>query len=268
MLRGRIFWGRHTLTLSLSLLSPPLVPIPKPNSSTTLSSLSSPPMADRNPEINGSETNEPSPKIQKLDQNGVRGTRNSVTNPFLKVKKLSEKAVLPSRASPLSAGYDLSSAAEIKVPARGKALVPTDLSIAIPEGTYARIVQLKYPKRQVKITAHLNFAQGATNWASESFRQPKINAVGMKQMLANRKHPAMLLVLKNFQANDTGTGTCGVRLHFNSAWGATNWAGELFRQPKINALSVKHVLANWKYPAMLLASKMFQANSTSTQGFC
>ena len=33
----------------------------------------------------------------------------------------------------------LRSAAETKVPARGKALVPTDLSIAIPEGTYARI---------------------------------------------------------------------------------------------------------------------------------
>lgn len=103
MLRGRIFWGRYTLSLSIS---PP--PFAIPNSSTTLSSLSSPPMADQNPEINGSETNEPSPKIQKLEQNGVRGTPNSVTNPFLKVKKLSEKAVLPSRASPLSAGYDLS----------------------------------------------------------------------------------------------------------------------------------------------------------------
>jgi len=33
----------------------------------------------------------------------------------------------------------LCSATEIKVPARGKALVPTDLSIAIPEGTYARV---------------------------------------------------------------------------------------------------------------------------------
>lgn len=103
MLRGRIFWGRYTLSLSIS---PP--PFAIPNSSTTLSSLSSPPMADQNPEINGSETNEPSPKIQKLEQNGVRGTPNSVTNQFLKVKKLSEKAVLPSRASPLSAGYDLS----------------------------------------------------------------------------------------------------------------------------------------------------------------
>ncbi|XP_019187107.1 PREDICTED: deoxyuridine 5'-triphosphate nucleotidohydrolase-like [Ipomoea nil] len=59
--------------------------------------------------------------------------------PHFLVKKLSENAVLPSRGSPLSAGYDLSSAAETKVPARGKALIPTDLSIAVPEGTYARI---------------------------------------------------------------------------------------------------------------------------------
>ncbi|BAF12776.1 Os03g0669100 [Oryza sativa Japonica Group] len=59
--------------------------------------------------------------------------------PLLKVKKLSENAVLPSRGSALAAGYDLSSAAEVVVPARGKAMVPTDLSIAIPEGTYARV---------------------------------------------------------------------------------------------------------------------------------
>ncbi|KAF6175268.1 hypothetical protein GIB67_030486 [Kingdonia uniflora] len=39
----------------------------------------------------------------------------------------------------LLAGYDLSSAIEAKVPARGKALIPTDLSIAISQGTYARI---------------------------------------------------------------------------------------------------------------------------------
>ncbi|KAG6674960.1 hypothetical protein I3842_15G074100 [Carya illinoinensis] len=60
-------------------------------------------------------------------------------NSYFRVKKLSKKAILPSRGSPLSAGYDLSSATEVKVPARGKALVPTDLSIAVPEGTYARV---------------------------------------------------------------------------------------------------------------------------------
>ncbi|XP_076926150.1 deoxyuridine 5'-triphosphate nucleotidohydrolase-like [Bidens hawaiensis] len=80
---------------------------------------------------NGSpEVKEPAPKIQKLDDDQT---------PLFKVKKLSEKAVLPSRGSSLAAGYDLSSAIDTKVPARGKALVATDLSIAVPQGTYARI---------------------------------------------------------------------------------------------------------------------------------
>ncbi|KAJ0248348.1 Deoxyuridine 5'-triphosphate nucleotidohydrolase [Hirschfeldia incana] len=74
------------------------------------------------------DVKEPAAKLQKLD-----------SGPFFKVKKLSEKAVLPTRGSPLSAGYDLSSAVDSKVPARGKALIPTDLSVAVPEGTYARI---------------------------------------------------------------------------------------------------------------------------------
>ncbi|XP_018441691.1 deoxyuridine 5'-triphosphate nucleotidohydrolase [Raphanus sativus] len=77
---------------------------------------------------NSPDVKEPSAKLQKLE-----------SKPFFKVKKLSEKAVLPTRGSPLSAGYDLSSAADSKVPARGKALIPTDLSVAVPEGTYARI---------------------------------------------------------------------------------------------------------------------------------
>ncbi|XP_057808195.1 deoxyuridine 5'-triphosphate nucleotidohydrolase-like [Salvia miltiorrhiza] len=73
------------------------------------------------------------------NHNGVSDAKPTAIAPFLRVKRLSEKAVLPSRASPLSAGYDLSSAVDTKVPARGKALVPTDLSVAVPEGTYARI---------------------------------------------------------------------------------------------------------------------------------
>ncbi|XP_076893294.1 deoxyuridine 5'-triphosphate nucleotidohydrolase-like [Bidens hawaiensis] len=80
---------------------------------------------------NGSpEVKEPAPKVQKLEDHQT---------PLFKVKKLSDKAVLPSRGSSLAAGYDLSSAIDTKVPARGKALVATDLSIAVPQDTYARI---------------------------------------------------------------------------------------------------------------------------------
>ncbi len=48
--------------------------------------------------------------------------------------RLSPLAVLPSRGSAGAAGYDLSSAYAYIVKARGKELVKTDLSIAVPEG--------------------------------------------------------------------------------------------------------------------------------------
>lgn len=57
----------------------------------------------------------------------------------LQVKFLSEHATMPTRASPQSAGFDLASAEKTVVPAGGRAVVKTDLSIACPFGTYARI---------------------------------------------------------------------------------------------------------------------------------
>ncbi|KNC52553.1 deoxyuridine 5'-triphosphate nucleotidohydrolase [Thecamonas trahens ATCC 50062] len=63
----------------------------------------------------------------------------SASNNVLKVRKLSETAVLPVRGSPLAAGYDLASAHDLVVPAHGKALAKTDLAIAVPDGTYGRI---------------------------------------------------------------------------------------------------------------------------------
>ena len=58
---------------------------------------------------------------------------------MLQVKFLSDTAKMPTRGSPSSAGFDLSSAEKTVVPAGGRAVVKTDLSIACPEGTYARI---------------------------------------------------------------------------------------------------------------------------------
>lgn len=57
----------------------------------------------------------------------------------LLIKKLSDQARLPIRGSAFAAGYDLHAAKETTVPARGKALVSTDLAIAVPPGTYGRI---------------------------------------------------------------------------------------------------------------------------------
>lgn len=59
--------------------------------------------------------------------------------PALQVKLLSEHARPPTRGSAFAAGYDLYAAKEATVPARGKVLVDTDISIAVPAGTYGRV---------------------------------------------------------------------------------------------------------------------------------
>ena len=58
------------------------------------------------------------------------------------VKKLSDAASLPKRGSELAAGWDLAASQPVVVPARGKAIVPTDLAVATPGDCYARIAPL------------------------------------------------------------------------------------------------------------------------------
>ena len=58
---------------------------------------------------------------------------------ILQVKLLSQQATMPTKGSPLSAGFDLAAAEAITIPAGERGLVKTDLSIACPVGTYARI---------------------------------------------------------------------------------------------------------------------------------
>lgn len=60
---------------------------------------------------------------------------NGIQPPALLIKKLSDKARLPTRGSAFAAGYDLYAARQTVIPARGKALVDTDLSMAVPAGT-------------------------------------------------------------------------------------------------------------------------------------
>ena len=57
----------------------------------------------------------------------------------LRVKLLTEHGILPARGSAFAAGYDLCSAYAGVVPARGKALLKTDIAIAVPPGTYGRV---------------------------------------------------------------------------------------------------------------------------------
>ena len=65
---------------------------------------------------------------------------------MLQVKLLSSNATMPTRWSPESAGFDLCAAEAKVVPAGGMEVIKTDLCVACPEGTYARIA----PRRQVR----------------------------------------------------------------------------------------------------------------------
>lgn len=59
--------------------------------------------------------------------------------PPLQVQLLSPKGRAPTRGSVLAAGYDIYSSEDTSIPARGKAMVSTGISIAVPPGTYGRV---------------------------------------------------------------------------------------------------------------------------------
>jgi dUTP pyrophosphatase len=69
-------------------------------------------------------THAPAAAVSKMDQ-----------APPLLIKKLSEHGRAPTRGSEFAAGYDLYAARDTVILSRGKALVDTDIAIAVPAGT-------------------------------------------------------------------------------------------------------------------------------------
>ncbi|XP_070494802.1 deoxyuridine 5'-triphosphate nucleotidohydrolase [Chironomus tepperi] len=59
--------------------------------------------------------------------------------PVLRFAKLSENGLAPLKGSEKAAGFDLRSAYDCVVPARGKFVVKTDIQVELPEGCYGRI---------------------------------------------------------------------------------------------------------------------------------
>ncbi|KTW32055.1 deoxyuridine 5'-triphosphate nucleotidohydrolase [Pneumocystis jirovecii RU7] len=74
----------------------------------------------------------------------------------LLVKKLSGRAITPKRGSLYAAGYDIYSSCDTVVPAHGKALVDTDIAIAVPSGTYGRIA----PRSGLALKASISTGAG------------------------------------------------------------------------------------------------------------
>ena len=94
-----------------------------------------------------------SPTIIALQDMGMPKETNTVTNTsetsntsidtevdVAKVKLLSEKGKLPTRATNGSSGYDVYSATDTTVPAGASCLVPTDMTFQPPPGTYGQLL--------------------------------------------------------------------------------------------------------------------------------
>ena len=77
----------------------------------------------------------------------------------LQVAKLSENATIPTRGSATAAGYDLYSAEDCAIPARGKGLVKTDIQIKVPHGTYGRIA----PRSGLAWKNHIDIGAGVVD---------------------------------------------------------------------------------------------------------
>ena len=78
---------------------------------------------------------------------------------LLQVAKLSENAIIPTRGSSSAAGYDLYSAEDTTIPARGKGLVKTDIQIKVPHGTYGRIA----PRSGLSWKNHIDIGAGVVD---------------------------------------------------------------------------------------------------------
>ncbi|XP_008558083.1 deoxyuridine 5'-triphosphate nucleotidohydrolase [Microplitis demolitor] len=81
---------------------------------------------------------------------------SSNNNCTLKFAKLTDKAFAPIKGSALAAGYDLRSAYDYVIPARGKELVKTDIQIEVPKGTYGRVA----PRSGLAWKHHLDVGAG------------------------------------------------------------------------------------------------------------
>ena len=74
----------------------------------------------------------------------------------LYIKNLKKSAAIPKRVMEGAVGYDLASAEETVVPAKGKAVVKTGISIATPEGCYGRIA----PRSGLAIKKYIDVGTG------------------------------------------------------------------------------------------------------------
>ncbi|XP_021262988.1 deoxyuridine 5'-triphosphate nucleotidohydrolase, mitochondrial isoform X1 [Numida meleagris] len=77
--------------------------------------------------------------LQPSPSKKQKGSAAGEPSARLRFTKLSENACAPSKGSARAAGYDLYSAYDYVIPPMEKAVVKTDIQIALPSGCYGRV---------------------------------------------------------------------------------------------------------------------------------
>ncbi|KAJ6664117.1 hypothetical protein lerEdw1_008332 [Lerista edwardsae] len=134
----------------------------------------------------------------------------------LRFAKLSENAFAPSRGSSRAAGYDLYSAYDCEIPASGKAVVKTDIQIALPSGCYGRIA----PRSGLAAKHFIDVGAGVIdedyrgnvgvvlfNFGKESFKVNKGDRIA--QLICERIYYPDLEEMQVLDDTDRGSGGFG-----------------------------------------------------------
>ena len=143
----------------------------------------------------------------------------------LRVKRLTDNAILPQKANQYAAGYDLfsSNTEAIVIKAQGKALIPTGCSFAIPHGNYGRIA----PRSGLAWKNHLDVGAGVIdsdyrgevrvvlfNLAQEDFTVAPGDRIA--QMIIERVVPTEIEEVEDLDETNRGEGgfgSTGVKLN-------------------------------------------------------
>nr|XP_033775424.1 deoxyuridine 5'-triphosphate nucleotidohydrolase, mitochondrial isoform X3 [Geotrypetes seraphini] len=135
---------------------------------------------------------------------------------MLRFVKLSENACAPTRGSAKAAGYDLYSAYDYMIPAMDKAVVKTDIQIALPSGCYGRVAPRSglAAKHFIDVGAGVidedyrgNVAVVLFNFGKESFKVKRGDRVA--QLICERICYPELEELEGLDETDRGAGGFG-----------------------------------------------------------
>ncbi|XP_034290593.1 deoxyuridine 5'-triphosphate nucleotidohydrolase, mitochondrial [Pantherophis guttatus] len=138
------------------------------------------------------------------------------TSQSLRFVKLTDNAFAPSKGSSRAAGYDLYSAYDCEVPAVGKAVVKTDIQVALPTGCYGRVA----PRSGLAVNHFIDVGAGVIdedyrgnvgvvlfNFGKEPFKVKKGDRIA--QLICERIYYPVLEEVKVLDETERGSGGFG-----------------------------------------------------------